>query len=53
MDQSNSESIVYRCAECDAPVFLIDQVPQKKCDHTDAPVVAQLSAVVRGTGAVA
>jgi len=55
MDQSNidkGEPPLYLCAECNSPVFLVEQIVYKPCGHTDALVLANLSALVRGTSAV-
>lgn len=42
--------IVYSCAECHAPVIVIKTLIIKKCDHTHAGVVANLSAICYGQG---
>jgi hypothetical protein len=43
---------LYSCAECDGPVFLVDDVVYKPCGHTAAAVLANLSAILRGTSEV-
>ena len=43
---------LYLCAECNEPVFLVDGVVYKPCAHTDAAVLANLTAILRGTSEV-
>jgi len=39
----------YYCAVCKKPVVVVaDQAPEKECEHADAPIIAELSAVVYG-----
>ena len=55
MEQPNlakGEEALYSCAECGDPVFLIDNVVYKPCAHTDAAVLANLQAILRGTSEV-
>ena len=55
MSQPNlakGEEALYSCAECGDPVFLIDNVVYKPCAHTDAAVLANLQAILRGTSEV-
>jgi hypothetical protein len=55
MSQPNlakGEEALYSCAECGDPVFLIDSVVYKPCAHTDAAVLANLQAILRGTSEV-
>jgi hypothetical protein len=43
---------LYLCAQCNEPVFLVDGVVYKPCAHTDAAVLANLTAILRGTSEV-
>ena len=55
MNQPNlakGEEPLYLCAECDEPVFLVDSVVYKPCGHTAAPVLANLTAILRGQSEV-
>ena len=42
----------YLCADCNSPVFLVDQIVYKPCAHKEAAVLANLEAALRGTSAV-
>ncbi len=55
MDQPNlaaGEELLYLCAQCNAPVFLVEQIIYKPCAHKESPVLANLSAILRGTSTV-
>jgi len=55
MEQPNlamGEEPLYLCSECNGPVFLVDQIVYKPCGHADAPVLANLQAVLHGTSAI-
>ena len=55
MDQPNlakGEPPVYLCAQCNDPVFLVEGILYRPCGHKDAPVLANLEALVRGTSGV-
>jgi len=43
---------LYECAKCGEPVFLVGGVIYKPCGHTDAAVLANMTAIVRGTSEV-
>jgi len=43
---------LYSCVECNGPVFLVDDVVYKPCEHTAAAVLANLTAILRGTSEV-
>jgi uncharacterized Zn finger protein (UPF0148 family) len=49
---AKGEEALYSCAECGEPVFLVDGVVYKPCGHTDAAVLANLQAILRGTSEV-
>ena len=40
---------LYTCAECGEPVFVVKKIIYKPCGHKDAAVLANLSAIVRGS----
>lgn len=40
----------YLCSLCNEPVFLIEDRVYKPCAHTDAPVLANISATAYGAG---
>lgn len=42
----------YTCAACGKPVLIKDGQPQRECEHKDAAVIANMSAVARGVGGV-
>jgi hypothetical protein len=44
------EQNVFTCSECDGPVDFEDGVVYRTCDHNDAPILANMSAVVYGEG---
>ena len=46
------EEPLYSCAQCDGPVFLVDDVVYKPCGHTTASVLANLTAILRGQSEV-
>lgn len=55
MNQPNlakGEEPLYSCAECDDPVFLVDGAVYKPCGHTQAAVLANLTAILRGQSEV-
>jgi hypothetical protein len=55
MDQPNlakGEPPLYTCAQCGTPVFLVDKIVYKPCEHKEAAVIANMSAIVRGTSSV-
>jgi hypothetical protein len=41
---------VYTCADCGEAVVIFDGKTFKTCEHTDAAVLANMAAVVRGSG---
>lgn len=43
---------LYTCAECGEPVIVFNGNSFKTCEHTEAAVIANMQAVVRGTGGV-
>lgn len=49
---AKGEEALYSCAECGDPVFLVDGVVYKPCGHADAAVLANLTAILRGTSEV-
>jgi hypothetical protein len=60
---AKAEEPMYSCGECNQPVFLvahdeehepvlIDGIVYKPCGHTNAKVLANMSALVRGTSEV-
>ena len=50
---SKPQQTIYTCKECGAPAGVVDGIVAKSCDHSDAPVVAHLSAVARGVSGMA
>ena len=53
MEQPNiaqNEPPLYLCFECNEPVFFVDGIIYRPCGHDDAPVLANLQAVVYGQG---
>jgi len=55
MEQPNlakGETSPYSCATCNEPVFVVSDIVYKPCGHKDAPVLANMEAVVRGTSSV-
>ena len=55
MEQPNlakGELPLYLCAECNEPVFVVEGIVYKPCGHTNAPVLANMEAVVTGTSSV-
>ena len=55
MDQPNlakGEKARYLCAECNGPVFLVDDIVYRPCAHAEATVLANLEALVRGSSSV-
>jgi hypothetical protein len=54
-DQPNlakGDEPLYTCALCGTPVFLVDKIVYKPCEHKDAAVLANMQAIVRGTSSV-
>ena len=49
---AKGEEALYSCAQCDGPVFLVDGVIYKPCEHTTAAVLANLTAILRGQSEV-
>lgn len=43
---------MYRCGECNLAVIVADGQIIRACTHTDAAVVADLAATMKGTGGV-
>lgn len=43
---------MYRCAECNLAVIVADGTIIRACRHSDAAVVADMSATMNGTGGV-
>jgi hypothetical protein len=53
MDQPNlakNEPPLYLCAQCNEPVFFVEGIIYRPCGHEDAPVLANLQAMVYGKG---
>jgi hypothetical protein len=42
---------LYVCGECNEPVLVIEGVLYRPCAHAEAPVLANLEALVYGQGA--
>ena len=49
---AKGEEPLYSCVQCNGPVFLVDGIVYKPCAHTAAAVLANLSAILRGTSEV-
>jgi len=49
---AKGELPLYLCAECNEPVFLVEHIVYKPCGHSEAAVLANLEATLRGTSAV-
>lgn len=49
---SQSPETTYECSVCGAPVKMIDGQPQRECEHTEAPIMANMRATAYGEAAV-
>jgi hypothetical protein len=49
---SKGELPLYLCADCNEPVFLVKDILYKPCGHTNASVLANIQATLRGTSSV-
>ena len=55
MDQPNlakGEKPLYLCSACNEPVFLVENIVYRPCAHAEAPVLANLEALVSGSSSV-
>jgi hypothetical protein len=53
MDQPNltrGEPPLYTCFECSEPVFVLNKIVYKPCGHKEAGVLANMTAIVSGSG---
>jgi hypothetical protein len=44
---------MYKCSECPLAVIVIDGQAIRACAHIDAPIIAEMSAVMEGVGVTA
>lgn len=49
LQESNPQ---YICSVCNATVIVYDGRTFKTCDHSDAPVIANMQAILQGSGGV-
>lgn len=48
----NMPDPIYQCAVCKTAIIILDNQIIRACEHSDAPILATLTATLRGEGDV-